>query len=93
MVSFVDPRGVPSTPIDPYDLRLDTSTAPAIALLANGFPDSVRFLDAVGAELRLRLPEASVELFDKRDPTTVVPDDLGERIVERFDAVVAAYGH
>lgn len=94
MVTFVDPRGVPATPVEPYDLTIDPA-APGlrVGLLANGFPDSVRFLGTVGDALAERLPGAAFELFDKRDPTTVVGDHLRDDIAERCDVVVAAYGH
>lgn len=94
MVTFVDPRGVPATPVEPYDLVCDpTTTGLRIGLLANGFPDSVRFLGTVEEALAERLPGAVFERFDKRDPTTVVADDMRDEIVQRCDAVIAAYGH
>ncbi len=94
MVTFVDPRGVPATPVESYDLSVDP-TAPGrrVGLLANGFPDSVRFLRAVERALAARLPDAEFELFDKRDPTTVVSDVLRDQIDQHCDMVAAAYGH
>lgn len=94
MVSFLDPRGVPSTPVEPYTLTVDPTEAPVrLGLLANGFPDSVRFLEQMQAALADELPHASFELWDKRDPTTVVGEAMRDEIADRCDAVLAAYGH
>ena len=56
-VTFVDPRAEPSLPIEPYELGIDVTEGPvAIGLLANGFPDSVAFLDQVEARWPRRCP-------------------------------------
>ena len=49
VVEFLDPRAGVAAPVEPYGLAADWSAGPpTIGLLANGFPDSVAFLDQVG---------------------------------------------
>ena len=93
-VRFLDPRAEPGMPVDPYELAVDVAAGPIdIGLLANGFPDSVAFLDQVGAALAEVLPQARLHHYDKGDASIVVPDDLLEEIAGTCQAVVAAYGH
>ncbi len=94
MIEFLDPRAASGTPIEAYDLGIDVRQgAVDIGLLANGFPDSVRFLDRVEEVLAAQLPAARFHRYDKGDPTSVVPDPMLEAIVAECRAVVAAYGH
>ena len=70
-VTFVDPWAEPSLPIEPYELGIDVAAGPvAIGLLANGFPDSVEFLDQVQAVLAEALPQATFHHYDKGDAST-----------------------
>lgn len=94
MIEFLDPRGAPGTPIEPYELNIDAGSGPiTIGLLANGFPDSVRFLDQVGRALAAANPEATFVRYDKGDASSVVSDVMLDDLVDRCQAVVAAYGH
>ncbi len=43
-MQFLDPRGVPSRPIEPYANTALLADGESVALFANGFPDSVAFL-------------------------------------------------
>ena len=73
---------------------MDIESGPVdVALLANGFPDSVQFLDAVGDALERRLPQVRLHKFNKGNASIVAPDDLVEGISKTCKAVVAAYGH
>jgi hypothetical protein len=93
-VQFLDPRAEPGLPIDPYRLRIDLGTEPVdIGLLANGFPDSVAFLDEVAAALAKVLPAARFHRYDKGDASISAPEEMLEAITGRCSAVVAAYGH
>ena len=57
MIEFVDPRAEPEMAIEGYTLSVDPNEGPvSIGLLANGFPDSVAFLDRVEAAMRQKLP-------------------------------------
>ena len=92
-VQFHDPRAEPSRPVEPYRLRAALDGSVTIGLLANGFPDSVEFLDAVEEALGESLPEATFTRYDKGGPSISVTEHLVDEIVERCDAVVTAYGH
>lgn len=94
MIEFLDPRAEPSAPVEPYRLGIEVGEGPIdIGLLANGFPDSVKFLDRVEEALRNRLPEARFHRYDKGDASSVVSDAMLETIVAECQAAVAAYGH
>jgi hypothetical protein len=93
-VRFLDPRAEPGMPVEAYELGVDVAAGPIdVGLLANGFPDSVAFLDQVGAALAEVLPQARLHHYDKGDASIVVPDELLEEIAGTCQAVVAAYGH
>ncbi len=94
-VTFVDPRAQPSLPVDAYAVTLlDPATPATIALLSNGFPDSVTFLDHVETALTDAAPPGTrVKRFAKPDPSTPVSAKVLAEIVERCDALVTAYGH
>ena len=64
-----------------------------IGLFANGFPDSVAFLEHVGAALQRSLPGVGVKLWNKGNASALASEQhLGE-IQAECTAVVAAYGH
>ncbi len=94
MIEFLDPRGEPGTPVEPYRLGIEAgSGAITIGLLANGFPDSVKFLDAIERSMASANPQATFERFDKGDASSIVSDAMLADLVDRCQAVVAAYGH
>jgi hypothetical protein len=93
VVTFLDPRAQPGTPVDPYTLRVDLDQPVTIGLLANGFPDSVPFLDHVGQALATLVPTATFVRFDKGNASAIASDDLLDRITAGCGAVVTAYGH
>ena len=53
-----------------------TSGPVDIGLLANGFPDSVAFLDQVQAALAEALPEARFHRWDKGNASIQAPDAM-----------------
>ena len=69
------------------------SDAPVVGLLANGFPDSVAFLDEVEHALTDVLPGAVVRRYDKGNASIVAGDQLLDGITAECTAVVTAYGH
>ena len=94
MVQFLDPRADVAAPPEPYGLAADWSAgAPTIGLLANGFPDSVAFLDQVGDAIRRRLPEVVLRSWNKGNASAPASDQLLDGIAAEVQAVVAAYGH
>ena len=93
-VQFLDPRAEPGLPVDPYLLSIDITAGPIdIGLLANGFPDSVAFLDQVQAALAEVLPGARFHRYDKGDASISAPEEMLAAITAECGAVVAAYGH
>jgi hypothetical protein len=93
-VTFVDPRAEPSQPVEPYELGIDLTAGPvAVALLANGFPDSVNFLDQVEAVLAEALPQLSFRRYDKGDASSQVSAAMTDDIVANCQALITAYGH
>ena len=93
-VKFLDPRAEPGLPVEPYRLGLDVTSGPVdIGLLANGFPDSVAFLDQVQAALAEALPDARFHRWNKGNASISAPDAMLAEITARCSAVIAAYGH
>lgn len=78
---------------DPYRLAADLDGPLTVGLLANGFPDSVAFLDQVEASMREALPHLSWRRYDKGDASAIASDQLIDGIAAECHAVVTAYGH
>ena len=95
-VQFLDPRATPSTAIEPYVVSpLPVDRPVTIGLLANGFPDSVAFLDAVEDALGNELTGQTVELRRYAKPNASAPMSaaLAAAISSECDGLVTAYGH
>jgi hypothetical protein len=92
-VTYVDPSGQPTAPIEPYTLGVDTAKRPLrLALIANTFPDIPRFVDCLQKALQPLLPGATLKVWQKPSVEPVTPKVL-EEIAAQSDAVVAALGH
>ena len=91
-INFVDPRGesaigrssTSSPPLDP---------GTTVGLLANGFPDSVEFLEAVGEAITALRPDIQLARWNKGDASAIAGDSILDEIEAECAAVVAAYGH
>jgi len=93
VMEFLDPRGEPTAPISPYTATAAVRAGDTVGLFANGFPDSVAFLEHIGTALRREVPGLSVKLWNKGNASALASDQhLGE-IQAECGAVVAAYGH
>jgi len=94
MITFHDPRATVGLQMQPYELSIDlhTTSRAKVAFLANGFPDSVRFLEKLAAAMRAHQPAITAEPFDKGDASVIAGDHILDAI-GRCDAAVAAYGH
>ncbi len=92
-MEFLDPRGVPTRPLEPYDLTAELNEGDAVALFANGFPDSVAFLDHVEKALSHELPGVEFVRLDKGNASALASEDDLRTIADGCSAVVAAYGH
>jgi hypothetical protein len=92
---FVDPRAEPSTPVEPYTAApLRRGDAVSVGLLANGFPDSVAFLDAVELALAAVVePEVRLVRYAKPNASAPMSAELASTIEADCDALVTAYGH
>lgn len=92
-ISFLDPRGESAVEPHAYDLGEALAPGTTVGLLANGFPDSVAFLDAVGDAIAALRPEIRFARYDKGDASAVADDTMLDDIEGECRAVVAAYGH
>ncbi len=92
-MEFLDPRGEPSRPIDAYTRSATLEAGQTVGLMANGFPDSVAFLEHVEKALSHELPGVSFVHHDKGNASALVPAAELDALAETCDAVVAAYGH
>ena len=93
-IRFVDPRGVPARPVDPYHLTADLSIdGCTVGLLANNFPDSVNFLDELEQVLNETMPSLRTLRYAKPNASDTATVALLDEIVRDCRAVVTAYGH
>ena len=95
MIKFHDPRADMEIPLQSYELGidLDSCNEPTIGLLANGFPDSERFLEFIAQAIARKFPNIRFKAFNKGNASIKAPDTLLEDIVSSSLAVVTAYGH
>lgn len=93
MITFLDPRGEPSRPIESYAHRAELAPGETIGLFANGFPDSVAFLDHIEKALAALLPGVSFARYDKGDASALATEPMLDSIAETCSAIVGAYGH
>ncbi len=93
MIRFHDPRPPTSAANDAYTVDAQDEGPVIIGLLANGFPDSMTFLDALAVELSLLQPDATFVRIEKVSPPTPLTDEQRRTLTEDCVGVVAAYGH
>lgn len=92
-ISFHDPRGASRVTAEAYTCTAALDGAPTIGLLANNFPDSEAFLDAVERALANALPAARFARYLKPSASVPANAQMVERIAFECDALVTAYGH
>ena len=93
VMEFLDPRGEPTAPISPYTAAAPLRAGDTVGLFANGFPDSVAFLEHIGRALQREVPGLAAKLWNKGNASALASEQhLGE-IQAECRAVVAAYGH
>ena len=92
-ISFLDPRGESAVEPTPYGLSTRLDPGVTVGLLANGFPGSVEFLDAVGEAITARRPGIELARWNKGDASAIANDTMLGEIEAECVAVVAAYGH
>jgi hypothetical protein len=92
-MEFLDPRGVPSRPIEPYTNTANLVAGESVALFANGFPDSVAFLQHLEKSLAHELPGVNFIHLDKGNASALASAEHLATIADTCSAVVTAYGH
>ena len=92
-MQFLDPRGVPSRPVEPYANTALLAAGETVALFANGFPDSVAFLGHLEKSLTHELPGVNFIHLDKGNASALASDEHLAKIADSCSAVVTAYGH
>ena len=95
MTRFHDPRAASEVENEPYELGIDLASASTcrVGFLANGFPDSVPFLEAVAEAMSALLPGLEARHWDKGNASIPAPQEMLDEIVGDRQALVAAYGH
>ena len=76
-----------------YDVAANGGEGVTVGLLANGFPDSENFLNAIGDVLRQRLPKVSVKSWNKGNASIPAPQDMLDEMRDQCQVGIAAYGH
>ncbi len=94
MIEFHDPRARTEIPLQAYTLGLDLEQTPGatVGFLANGFPDSGPFLEAVAGALAGRL-DLAARHWNKGNASIPAGPAILDEIEASCQAVVAAYGH
>ena len=92
-IQFHDPRAAPLAPPEPYRLTADLSQPLVMGLLANGFPDSVAFLEALEQALIPLLPGARFRHYNKGNPSIRVTEEMLGAISRECTVLATAYGH
>jgi hypothetical protein len=95
MIRFHDPRAASAVEAEPYGLAVDLAgrNAAPVAFLANGFPDSEAFLDAVAEAMTEAVPGLDARRWNKGNASIPAPASMLAEIERDCVAVVAAYGH
>lgn len=94
-MKFHDPRGETAVDCEPYTLAFDLaqSGSARVAFVANGFPDSVEFLEQVDLAMGEQLPGMSSQHWNKGDPSSSAGTQLLDQIEEACRVAIVAYGH
>ena len=95
MIDYHNPDAPIGVEEIPYELSLAVKpeAATTIGLLANGFPDSVEFLNAVGDAIQALFPGITLRAYNKGNATIPAGDKLLQEITGECAGVIAAYGH
>ena len=94
MIEFLDPRAPTDMQVTPYTLGIDLEQEGGVTVgfLANGFPDSVAFLEAVATALANKVGITARHWNKGNASIPASPEILGQ-IKGSCRAVIAAYGH
>ena len=92
-IEFHDPRAQPLIAAEPYVPRAQLTGPIVVGLLANGFPDSDTFLEAMEEALKARMPDAEFKHYNKGNASIRGYETMLEAISSECQVAVAAYGH
>ena len=92
-VAYFDPRAAQGRPDEAYTLRADLNADLMIGMLANGFPDSERFLRYLGEALARKFPRVRFRHVVKPIDSAPVAADMLSAIARECGALISAYGH
>lgn len=94
-IIYLDPTSAPGLAVEPYSVAaLPAGKAATIGLLANGFPDSIVFLDHVERALLEVAPAGTaIKRYAKPNASAVVSDQVLQKMTDECEAVVTSYGH
>ena len=94
-ITYLDPTSAPGLAVEPYSVAaLPAGKAATIGLLANGFPDSIVFLDHVERALLAVAPAGTtIKRYAKPNASAVVSDQVRQKMTDECEAVVTSYGH
>ncbi len=95
MIEYLNPEARVGVEETPYELSVKVSSedATSLGLLANGFPDSVEFLDELGTALQKLRPGIVVHAYNKGNASIAANEQLLGEIGGECVGVIAAYGH
>jgi hypothetical protein len=95
MVEYHNPDARVGVEETPYELSIAISSEETtnLGLLANGFPDSVEFLDELGAALQKLQSGIRVHAYNKGNASIAANEQLLGEIGGDCVGVIAAYGH
>lgn len=95
MLRFHDPRAEVGIETEPYRLGIDLAGLNdcRVGFLANGFPDSVPFLQAISDAMAKLLPAMDERHWNKGNASIPAPAAMLDEIEQDRQALVAAYGH
>lgn len=95
MIKYHNPEGEVGVEATPYDLAtvIRGANKVSVGFLANGFPDSENFLDALNEAMKELEPGIEVYSYNKGNASIPANDEILGDIEDNCNAVVAAYGH
>jgi len=95
MIEYHNPQADVGIDNTPYTLAtsLSGNASVNVGFLANGFPDSENFLDALAQAMQALEPGIATFMYNKGNASIPAPAALLDEAERDCAAVVAAYGH
>ena len=95
MIEYHNPQADVGIDNTPYTLKASLSDKQSVAVgfLANGFPDSENFLEALAQAMQSLEPGIEAFMYNKGNASIAAPAALLDEVRRDCAAVVAAYGH